>query len=501
MLALRDAREVHDVLSIVARRLARDFRRPCVAYELRDGTFLPVVARSSAIDRPPIPAYELDVDALRTRVVVRRGSEELLGVVSDGQLRALFVLDANGTALAQEDIKFLRALAAHVSLALANALAFDQLRRYAAEGAALTEAARTILGFTDLESLAASLCRLAIRLVLAERVCLYDNRGDALVRVAYATIRPGLEPPALVALGGEDIAKSVAAAFGPAPMIVSRLRLPAGSLSGEHNGSLVLSRSTPFDRAELRVIETLISLAALAIRNVDLYEQSTKANQALAESNAFKDDLMAMFAHDFKGPLTVISGYSELLLDIDDPIVTRSAETIVEQTRRLAKLSDDALALAATQSAGFSLSRAPENVVEFVRATVLPLDPQGDRIVVHAPGEPVTASFDRFRMRHVVDNVVGNALKYSDGPVAVRVVPGDYEVSIEVSDSGIGIPAADREKVFSRFGRGSNARSLSIAGSGVGLYIAKKIIDIHGGRLEVESTQDEGSTFRIVLPL
>jgi signal transduction histidine kinase len=501
MLALRDAREVHDVLSIVARRLARDFRRACVAYEFRDGTFLPVVPSASAVDHPPLPAYELDVDALRTRVVVRRGTEELLGITSDGQLRALFILEGSSASLAQEDMKFLRALAAHVSLALSNALAFDQLRRYAAEGAALTEAARTILGFTDLESLAASLCRLAIRLVLADRACLYDNRGSELVRVAYATVRPGLEPPERVPLAGETVAASVAAAFGSAPLTVSRLRLPGGNFSGEHNGSLVLSRSSPFERAELRVIETLISLAALAIRNVDLYEQSTRANEALAESNAFKDDLMAMFAHDFKGPLTVISGYSELLLDIDDPTVTRSAETIVEQTRRLAKLSEDALALAATQSAGFSLSRAPENVADFLRTAVLPLDPAGDRIAVVAPGEVVTASFDRSRMRHVIDNVVGNALKYSKGRVEVRVVPQLREVWIEVADSGIGIPAADIEKVFSRFGRGSNARSLSIAGSGVGLYIAKKIIDIHHGRLEVDTKENEGSTFRIVLPL
>jgi signal transduction histidine kinase len=181
--------------------------------------------------------------------------------------------------------------------------------------------------------------------------------------------------------------------------------------------------------------------------------------------------------------------------------VTRSAETIVEQTRRLAKLSEDALALAATQSAGFSLSRAPENVADFLRTAVLPLDPAGDRIVVSAPPEVVTASFDRSRMRHVIDNVVGNALKYSKGRVEVRIVPQAREVWIEVADSGIGIPAADIEKVFSRFGRGSNARSLSISGSGVGLYIAKKIIDIHHGRLEVDTKENEGSTFRIVLPL
>jgi signal transduction histidine kinase len=501
MLALRDAREVHDVLSIVARRLNRDFRRACVAYEYRDGAFLPVVPTTSPVDHPSIPAYELDIDALRTRVVVRRGNEDLLGVTSDGQLRALFVLDSTPAPLSQDDVKFLRALAAHVSLALSNALAFDQLRRYAAEGAALTEAARTILGFTDIESLAASLCRLAIRLVFAERACLYDNQGDALVRVAFATLRPGMEPPARVPLGGEDLPATLAAVFGGGPTTVSRLRLPGGRSPGDHNGSLVLSRSVPFERAELRVIETLISLAALAIRNVDLYEQSTKANQALAESNAFKDDLMAMFAHDFKGPLTVISGFSELLLDTEDAGVVRSAETIMEQTRRLAKLSEDALALAATQSAGFSLSRAPENVAEFVRATVLPLDPHGVRIEVEAPDEPVVASFDRFRMRHVIDNVVGNALKYSTGRVIVRVLQRPAEVWIEVADEGIGIPEADLERVFSRFGRGSNARTLSIAGSGVGLYIAKKIVDIHLGRLEVESKENAGSTFRICLPL
>jgi signal transduction histidine kinase len=249
------------------------------------------------------------------------------------------------------------------------------------------------------------------------------------------------------------------------------------------------------------LIETFVNLAALAIRNVDLYEQSVRANRALAESNAFKDDLMAMFAHDFKGPLTVISGFSELMLDTDDPTVKRSAETIVEQTRRLAKLSDDALALAATQSAGFSLQRSPQDLTEFVRSIAVPLDRDGERITIVAPDEPVVVSFDRSRLRHVVDNVVGNALKYSSGPVTIVVEEAASEARVRVSDTGIGIPAAEREFVFARFGRGTNARSRGISGSGVGLYIAKKIIDVHAGRLEVTSVENEGSTFTLVLPL
>jgi signal transduction histidine kinase len=84
--------------------------------------------------------------------------------------------------------------------------------------------------------------------------------------------------------------------------------------------------------------------------------------------------------------------------------------------------------------------------------------------------------------------------------VTARVEPGATEVTVAVSDTGIGIPEGDLATVFARFGRGGNARSSGIAGSGVGLYIAKKIVDVHGGRLEVESTLDQGSTFRIVVP-
>jgi signal transduction histidine kinase len=84
--------------------------------------------------------------------------------------------------------------------------------------------------------------------------------------------------------------------------------------------------------------------------------------------------------------------------------------------------------------------------------------------------------------------------------ITARVEPGSTEVTVAVSDTGIGIPEGDLATVFARFGRGGNARSSGIAGSGVGLYIAKKIVDVHGGRLEVESTLDQGSTFRIVVP-
>ena len=497
MLALRDARDARDVLAIVARGLARDFRRPCTAFEYRNSAFRSIDADGDAAGGMLEPGT-IDVENLRVRVVVARPADDLFAIVADGKFLALFVL-TRGAPLGDEDVAYLRALGSHVGLALGNAYAFDQLRRYAAEGAALTEAARTILGFTQLEPLAASLCRLALRMTQADRTCIYANRDGELVRIAFAAARGGTEPPARVPLFDTDTPGALAAALGSQPLNVSRLKLTRDERGDQQIGFLLVSRATPFERYESRMVETLNSLAALAIRNVDLYEQTSRANAALAETNAFKDDLMAMFAHDFRGPLTVISGFSELLFDANDPDVRRSAQTIVDQTRRLAKLSEDALALAATQSSGFSLNREVADITEFVRSIVDPMDRDG-RVALEAPGRPVEVAFDRSRLRHVVDNVVGNALKYSSGAVVVGIMARGAEVTISVSDRGIGFPPADAEKIFSRYGRAANARSRGIAGSGVGLYIAKKIVEIHGGRLTADSVENEGSTFTIALP-
>ena len=499
MRALRDAREAHDMLAIVARGIGRDFNRTCVAYELRDREFRPVAASESGAARSARSLEEIDLDVLRLRALMRVGGEDLLAVSFDGQLRAMLVIEDASAALGEEDVKHLRALAGQLSLGLASALAFEQLRRYAAEGAALVDAARTILGVNELEPLARVLCGLVMRMVFARYACVYGRRGDVFARIGYAVVDgtplPPEELPADDAVAGGVLQAEMAMSFA-----MSRLTMRADPALEAQPGLLVVGRIDPFSKAERRLIDSLVTLAALAIRNVELYEQTARTSQALAESNAFKDDLMAMFAHDFRGPLTVISGFSELLLESQDAEARSSAETIMEQTKRLAKLSEDALALAATQSAGFSLQRASEDVAAFVREAVAPLDRER-RVTIEMPAEPVIVSFDRGRLRHVLDNVVGNALKYSGGTVAVRVAAVENGVSIEVADTGIGIPEGEVERIFTRFGRGTNARSRGISGSGVGLYVAKKIVDVHGGRLIVRSVENQGSTFSIVLPV
>ena len=165
------------------------------------------------------------------------------------------------------------------------------------------------------------------------------------------------------------------------------------------------------------------------------------------------------------------------------------------------RLSDDAVALAQTQAAGFSLDRSVLDLREVVSESVKARNRAEDRIRFESPARPVPVSLDPGRFNHVLDNLLMNALKYSDGEVLVRVSHGEENASIAVTDRGIGIPKEELGEVFTRFGRASNARRKGVSGSGVGLYVSRKIVEVHGGSISVASAEGRGSTFTISLPL
>src|SRR5205807_273634 len=121
-----------------------------------------------------------------------------------------------------------------------------------------------------------------------------------------------------------------------------------------------------------------------------------------------------------------------------------------------------------------------------------------NRIRITAANEPILVSIDPARFRHVIDNLVLNALKYSSGPVEIEIKRAGDRAHVAITDRGIGIPEAELGNIFSRFGRASNALRQGIAGSGIGLYVSYQIVDVHGGTIMVTSRENEGSTFTIV---
>lgn len=225
-------------------------------------------------------------------------------------------------------------------------------------------------------------------------------------------------------------------------------------------------------------------------------------------SMGVKDDFVAMVSHEFRTPLTSIHGYVSLLLDEEDRLEPEDAhylKVVARNTERLHRLVTDLLSSAQSDSKPMEIERARTDVCEIVRAAVESARPAAeDKGLAMTVETPVYATImvDPQRFAQVVDNLVSNAVKYtpSGGSVDVTLQSFDDHIELAVSDTGIGIDPSERDRLFTRFFRTKDAEERSIQGVGLGLSITKKIVDTHGGRIEVESG-DQGSTFRVWLPL
>jgi len=251
--------------------------------------------------------------------------------------------------------------------------------------------------------------------------------------------------------------------------------------------------------------ELLAHNFAVAVRNVTLYRELDRQRAEVIELNQMKSDLIAMLAHDFKGPLTTIAGFGQLLMDdeIDDPEERRHAlKTMVDASMRLANLAADTLALSRLEENEPAFQTVDFDVTAIVGDVVHAYSPQRTiRFVCEYA--PAIVNGDPQRLTQVFDNLVSNAIKYSPNgqPVDILVRREDGDVVIDVRDRGIGIPNDEIGTLFGRFARASNARKLGITGSGFGLYLAKQFVEKSGGRLTVFSIEGRGSTFSVHLPL
>jgi PAS domain S-box-containing protein len=267
---------------------------------------------------------------------------------------------------------------------------------------------------------------------------------------------------------------------------------------------LDVQRGTPFGTADVFAVGLLGQYFAVAARNVELYQELASRRDAVVELNQVKNDLIAMLAHDFKGPLTTIVGFADVLAD-DERFDQESRQylgMISSSAMRLASLATDTLALSRLEHNELALSLGDVDLAALVRDVVRvfsvtrPID-------LRVLGGNLVVTGDAARLRQVVENLIGNAIKYSPGgePIEVALRARQGGVELTVRDRGIGIPDSERGKLFGRFARASNARALGIGGTGFGLYLTKTIVDLHDGSVDVESAEGHGSTFRVFVPV
>jgi signal transduction histidine kinase len=229
------------------------------------------------------------------------------------------------------------------------------------------------------------------------------------------------------------------------------------------------------------------------------------------ESERLKDEFVALVSHELRTPLTSIMGYVETLLDGEVGALSEEQgqflRVVDRNAERLLSLVGDLLFVANLDAGSVALDRCELDVDRLVAECVDAARPsaEGRGVELRLSGieRPAFVDGDAARLGQVVDNLISNALKFTaaGGSVAVRVRTKGETVAVEVEDTGIGIPEGEQARVFERFFRASSATARAVPGSGLGLSVARAIVEAHGGSVGVASVEGAGSTFHVELPV
>jgi two-component system OmpR family sensor kinase len=258
---------------------------------------------------------------------------------------------------------------------------------------------------------------------------------------------------------------------------------------------------------EVRAVAAALNDFAEAQRRARAVEG--RIQNELRTLDTAKDDFVSNVSHELRTPLTTISGYLELVAEEFEDSLTPRHERMLEATRRnvsrLKQLIDDLLTLSQAEAPATDLEQVdmPSLVRDAVTDVRITAARRGIRIDVTSPDEPLVVLADRAMLHRAFLNVLGNAVKFSrdGGTVEVELARRRQQLDVSITDHGIGIPAAELDRLGSRFFRASNAVTNEIAGTGLGLRIVQTIIDRHAGDVVIESEEGKGTSVVIQLRL
>ncbi len=229
------------------------------------------------------------------------------------------------------------------------------------------------------------------------------------------------------------------------------------------------------------------------------------------EAERLEHDFVSMTSHQLFTPLSIIRGNISLMLDGDLGKITPKQHNFLEQSlqsaKRMVHLITELLSISRLEERKITLNFTPTVLSHVIPEIMEEMKPLAERKHVHLKHEKPTGkvpsvAMDTEKIRQVLQNLIDNAIKYtsSDGTVTVSTEVRPQDVVISVKDTGIGIPTGDQSKLFQRFFRSANVLSIDSKGTGLGLYIARVIVERHHGKIWAESKEGHGSTFYVSLP-
>ncbi|GAB2762502.1 hypothetical protein GCM10027020_13420 [Nocardioides salsibiostraticola] len=276
-------------------------------------------------------------------------------------------------------------------------------------------------------------------------------------------------------------------------------------------GHLILGRgpdSAAWSAEEEKTVIEIGQDLGRAVLNARAFDTERQLVDDLRELDAYKSDLIAMMSHHLRNPLAAIVGHVELTSGdaaLSDE-AQHSLDVIERGTQRLTRVVDDLLTFARVGDPRHPLEATEVDldrvVIEVAEQAAMSLHQRSQRLSITHAGRPAIAAGDHDELDRLVSNLLSNAVKYTPdgGHISITTVTRDDEVEVVVSDEGFGISPEDQARLFTEFFRSTNPHALSQPGTGLGLAIVSRIVQRHLGRVELDSTLEVGSTFRVVLP-
>jgi len=258
------------------------------------------------------------------------------------------------------------------------------------------------------------------------------------------------------------------------------------------------------------LLQNFATQSVIAIHNARLYREIQEKGREIELTSKYKSQFLANMSHELRTPLNAVLGYTRMLLtkvygDVPEKIGD-VLERIEKSGRHLLGLINDVLDLSKIEAGQVTLSLNAYSMKEVVQNVVTAMQPLAAEkklaLKVSLPSEVPPTHGDERRITQVLLNLVGNAIKFTDaGEVRVQAIVANGALVVSVSDTGPGISERDQQEIFEEFRQVENSATAKKGGTGLGLAIAKRIIELHEGRIWVESSLGEGSTFSFRLPV
>jgi signal transduction histidine kinase len=409
-----------------------------------------------------------------------------------------------------------------------------ELARSVEELKALGEVSQVVSSTLNLETVLTSIVRHAVQLSKTDAGTIYEF--DEAEQVFVPRINYGVSAEFIEALRESGLRAGDQAVIGQAAMkrapdqVPDLVNVPDYPLSCVQQagfrallampllredrliGGLVVRRKAAgeFPAPVVDLLQTFAAQSVLAIHNARLFHEIEEKGRELEIANKHKSEFLANMSHELRTPLNAILGYTELILDNIYGDVPEKIQEVLERLekngRHLLGLINDVLDLSKIEAGRLTLSLDEYSMGEVVQTVLTSVEALAAEkkleLKVKVPKDLMTGKGDEQRIAQVLLNLLGNAIKFTEkGEVRVEATVSNKAFLVSVSDTGPGLSEADQKKIFEEFHQADGSSTRQKGGTGLGLSISKKIVEMHGGRIWVESALGKGSTFRFTLPV